>query len=150
MIPHLFGKELIPTITHPELLSAIETVRHARDVQHAVEVALSIITKKYRGYRFHTYILFWKSFEKDPNKLWKREGFLHCTQMNYLLRVLLIQSGWVEESDISLGYSLVWFVSIHQYLIVSIDGKRLALDPWNYHFGCMLGSYASGFGYKKL
>lgn len=151
MIPHLFRKEPLLPITNPSLNHTIDTVKKAKTQHEAVKTAYRIITAKYQGYRFRTYLLFWKEWEKDPNKLWLRSGFLHCTQMNYLLRVLLIRSGWFTEDDISLGYSLVFYISIHQYLVVRLkDGDRMAIDPWNASYGATLGQYASGFGYKSL
>lgn len=150
MIPHLFSKELIPTISNQDLLRSIEEVKLAKNKREAIEIAFNLITKKYRGFRFRTYLFFWKAFEKDPNTLWEHNGFLHCTQMNYLLRVLLIKSEWFTENEIKLGYSFVWFVSIHQYLIVSVNGKEIALDPWNYYYGYPMGTYAHGFGWRNL
>ncbi|MBI2613973.1 MAG: hypothetical protein HYW62_04350 [Candidatus Levybacteria bacterium] len=75
---------------------------------------------------------------------------MHCTQQNFLLSVLLVESGWFSEKDLQLGHSLVWYISPHQYLKVKIDGSIIAADPWNYRFGASLGQFASGFGYSSL
>lgn len=150
MIFNLFFKQSIGEITNPDIKHAIEHVRHASSKKDALERAFKLITKRHRGYRFRTYIFFWKILEANPNKLWQRTGFMHCTQQNFLLSVLLIKSGWFSEKDLQLGHSLVWYISPHQYLKVKINDTVIAADPWNYRFGVSLGHFASGFGYSSL
>lgn len=150
MFPYLFSKQPIGEITNPDLLQAIGYVKKASSKKEALDRAFEIITKRYQGYHFQTYIYFWKAFENDPNKLWKRTGFMHCTHQNFLLRLLLVKSGWFSESDIKLGNSLVWYISPHQYLKIKIDNKIIAADPWNHRFGVPLGFFATGFGFKPI
>lgn len=150
-IPNFFKKEVIPDITNLNLIAAIDTVRKSSSKKEALDKAYQQIISRYRGYRFLTYTLFWRIFEADPNKLWNRRKFLHCTQQNYLLRTLLVKSGWFTENDIKLGFSLVWYFSPHQYLKIKNDSTNyIAVDPWTHHFGVPMGFYASGFGYKLL
>lgn len=150
MIPHLFAKEPIPPITNPDLHNAIDYVKKAESKEDALKRAFETVTSRYKSFRFGTYLFFWKAWEKDPNRLWQRTGYMHCTQQNYLLRLLLIKSGWFGEEDIDLGYSLVGYISPHQYLKVYLDKDILAADPWNAYFRVPLGSYAHGFGYRSL
>jgi hypothetical protein len=150
VLPHFFVKESIPPITHPDLLQAIATVKRCTTVEDAMQTALEIIAGRYQSKRFETYFYFHKMYEKDPNVLWDRRGFMHCTHQNYLFRVLLIKSGWLTEADIKLGFSLVWNVSPHQFLKVSLPPGLVAVDPWNFQYGIPMGEYATGFGSKKL
>lgn len=150
VIPHLFSKEVIGEITDPDLLWAVEKVRAAGSKELALKRASEVVTERCRGYRLRTYLYFWKAFETDPNRLWQRTGFMHCTHQNFLLRTLLVKSGWFLEDEIKLGYSLVWYISPHQYLKIKLDDRVVAADPWNHRFGVPLGYYASGFGYKRL
>lgn len=147
---HLLHTDPIGEITNPDLKRAITSVKAARSKEGALERAFSLIVKRYKGYRFRTYMYFWKAFEHDPNKLWERRGFMHCTHQNFLLRTLLVKSGWFSEDEIGVGYTRVWHVSPHQYLKIRINGKTIAADPWNSRFGVPLGYYATGFGYKSL
>ncbi len=104
------------------------------------------MTEKFRGYRFRTYTKIHLAFETNLGKLWQRTGFTHCHTMNYLLRVLLIKSGWFDDDDIKLKYSLVWYISPHQYLRVMVgENKYLNVDVWNHHYGKRFGDYARGF-----
>lgn len=150
MIPHLLKKEKIPAITNTNLIHAIEHVRESKDKSEALARAYQCITDRFHGYRFHTYLLFHKAFKRNPNTLWEQRGFMHCTQQNYLLRLLLVESGWFTEDDITLGHSLVWHISPHQYLMVQVDGKKIAVDPWNNRHGAKMGTFASGFGFKEV
>jgi len=149
MIPYLY-KEPISEITNPDLVQAIDYVKQAPSKKDALEKAFNLIVKRFKGYRFRTYLLFWKAFETNPNKLWQRKGFMHCTHQNFLLRVLLTKSGWFSEKEIQLGYSLVWYISPHQYLKIKMNNKTIAADPWNSNFGVPLGYFASGFGYTSF
>ncbi len=148
--PHFFTKEPVPTITHLDLLKTIDTVKNCKTVEDAMQLALDILSKKYESKRFATYIFFFQLFEKDPNKLWQRTGFLHCTQQNFLFRILLIKSGWLKDDQIELRFSFVWYISPHQFLKVKLKEKTIAIDPWNYDLGAKFGQYASGFGFRSL
>lgn len=147
---HLLHTDPIGEITNPDLKAVIVSVRRASSKEEALRRAFTLVVGRYRGYRFRTYVYFWKAFETDPNKLWGRNGFMHCTHQNFLLRTLLVKSGWFSEDEITVGYSRVWHASPHQYLKIRINGKILAADPWNSRFNVPLGYYATGFGYKSL
>lgn len=146
----LFYKTPLPAITNPDLTSAIDQVKRTRSQQQTIDTAFDLVTSRFESHRFRTYLYLWKAFEDDPNKLWQRQGFLHCHHQNLLLRTLLVKSGWVKEEDIKLGWSLVWYISPHQYLILTLNKSQLALDPWNSKFGAEIGEFATGFGYKSL
>lgn len=150
LVPHFFVKEPIPEITDPDFLDAIEKVRLAPSAQIAMQEAMDILRVKYEAKRFETYFLYPLIFEKDPNVLWKRHGFMHCPQQNFLFRILMIKSGKLTDDRITLGHSLVWYISPHQYLKIHLPDKTIAVDPWNYDLGATLGKYASGFGMRSL
>ncbi len=151
MIPPLFfTKEPIPTITDEELQAAIAKVKQSSSQREALNSSIAIINKKFRSMKLRTYLLFWRAWETNPNRLWKRRGYLHCTQQNHLLRVLLVKSGWFTEADVALGLCLVWYISPHQFLKVRVEGKWMAVDPWNMAYGAPLGYYAVGFGFRQL
>lgn len=150
LLPHFLDKESIPPITNRELLEAINVITNQPTLEEAMQAALDILSAKFTARRLQTYIQFYKWFEKDPNRLWRRHGFLHCTQQNYLFRVLMVESGKLRDDQIELGYSLIAYVSPHQYLIVKTDDKTIAVDPWNYSQGASIGRYATGFGMKSL
>lgn len=150
VIPHLITKEKVSPITDPHLLNTIQELKQADSLETAMEAALQILSSRYQSKRLHTYLFFYKWYEKDVNKLWQRTGFMHCTHQNFLFRVLMIESGWLNDEQIQFGFSLIWFVSPHQFLRVSLPTGEVAIDPWNYRSGVPLGKYAAGFGSKTI
>jgi len=148
---NIFTRYPIPEITDSELLKAIAKVRSSESKETAIKKSLKIVENKFRGYRFMTYVYFWKAFDEDPNHLWCRNNdFMHCHHQNFLVRVLLIKSSWFKEKDISYGYSLVGYVSPHQWLKINLKNGKIAVDPWNHRYGAKWNQYAGGFGFKTL
>ena len=146
MIPNFFRKKPIPDKLPAEMEQIVEELKHLNSKEECLKRAYEIMIGRYRGYRFRTYWQLHKAWEMDLEKIWKKTGFLHCHAMNYLLRVLLVKSGWFQDDDIQLKYSLVWYVSPHQYLRVKIeDNKFVNVDVWNYNYGKKFGDYAHGF-----
>ncbi len=146
MLPNFFTKLPIPDKIPDAMQKIAEELGRSVNKEDCLKRAYEIMTQKFRGYRFRTYIKIHLAFEADLEKLWARAGFMHCHTMNYLLRVLLIKSGWFDDLDIQFGYSLVWYVSPHQYLCVRVgDDQYINVDVWNHHYGKKFGDYARGF-----
>ncbi len=150
LVPHFFVKEPIPAITNSRFLAAIEEVKKTPNTEAAMHKALDILADKFESKRFETYLLYWRLFERDPNKLWDRHGFLHCVQQNYLFRILMVKSEKLREDQIVLEKSLVWYISPHQYLKIILPTRTIAVDPWHYERGVGFGRYGTGFGVKSL
>lgn len=75
-----------------------------------------------------------------------KKGFLHCTKLNYLIRILLIKGGLFKEEDIELRWTSTWLIFPHQYLKVKINkNKFINVDLWGKAYGIPFGSYARGF-----
>lgn len=146
MIPNLFKKEPIPKKIPLEMQKVVKKLKKCKSKEECLKLAYGVMTKRYRGYRFTTYLRLGEIFENDVNKLWARRGFLHCNLMNFLLRVLLVKSGWFKEKDIEQNHCLVWYISLHQYLRVAVGGgKKINVDLWNASYGKKFGQYAHGF-----
>ena len=146
MLLNFFTKLPIPNKIPEEMQKIAEELSRSASKEDCLKSAYEIMTQKYRGYRFRTYTKIHLAFETDLEKLWQRTGFMHCHAINYLLRILLIKSGWFDDSDIRFRYSLVWYISPHQYLRVKVgDDKCLDVDIWNHHYGKEFGDYAHGF-----
>jgi hypothetical protein len=146
MIPNLFKKEPIPELLPEGIAKVVEELKICRSQDECLSKAFEVLTSKYRGYKFKTYTKIWRVFETDLEKLWARSGFLHCHLMNYLLRILLVKSGWFRDEDLTLKISFIWYISIHQHLLVRMnDGRRIHADIWYAYYGKKLGDYAHGF-----
>ncbi len=77
--------------------------------------------------------------------LWNESGFMHCTNINYVLRTLLIKSGHFADDDIQIKWTIVWYISPHQYLRIKTGDKYVNVDVWGYVYGIKYGEYAYGF-----
>lgn len=102
------------------------------------------LIRKYHGGRLITLVRVDLLFLTDIETIWKRKGYIPCTQHNYLLRIFLINSGFFDEKDIMRKHTFVNF-NIHQYLKVNINGKWINVDPAGDHFGIKFGGYTKGF-----
>ncbi len=150
LIPYFFEKEPMAVVTDSELKERIKEVKQQPNALQAMQYALDVMAQRYDSKAFDSVFHISKLFDRGVNKLWKRTGFMHCTQQNYLLRTLLVKGNKISDENIRLGYSLVWGISPHQFLIVRYKGQEIALDPWNYGRGAKLGRFASGFGWTHL
>ncbi|MFH1191889.1 MAG: hypothetical protein V1655_00235 [bacterium] len=103
-----------------------------------------------RGYKFRTYLRWYEHFISDVDWLWEKSGFLHCTNFNYFLRILLVKSGFFQSEDIISTWTLLYGISPHQYLKIKINGQKfIAVDLWGKVYGIKFGDYAHGFHLKS-
>ncbi|NQU79099.1 hypothetical protein HQ545_04995 [Candidatus Woesearchaeota archaeon] len=146
MFPNIFTRSKIPDELPKSMEDVIKELQGCKTKRLCVKKAYSILSKKYRGYRLLTYLRFFNLFEPNINRIWARTGFLHCVTLNYLMRILLVRSGLFDEGDIRIRWTLVWYISPHQYLNIRLDkNKSINIDLWAkaYHIG--FGDYAHGF-----
>lgn len=141
----LFSKTLLPKSLPTEIQVTINDLKKSNTKEECLKQAYEIMNKKYRGYRIKTYTRLFDLFTTDIKKLWSRSGFLHCTNINYVMRVLLIKSGHFQESDIRLKWTLIWYMSPHQYLQIKVANKWIDIDIWAYAYGIKFGDHAHGF-----
>ena len=146
MIPNIFYRPRLPKKLPPGMRRWVDQLRGAPSKETCLRRAYALMSKKYRGYRIKTYTQLLNIFRTDLDTLWNQHGFLHCTTMNYLFRVLLVKSGQFSESDLRFRWCLVWVVSPHQYLQVRIrPGIWIDVDLWGKAYGIKLGDHAQGF-----
>ncbi len=138
-------KTSLPNHLPLDMEVAVEELKKSSDKKECLEKSYKILTSKYKGHRIKTYTRFFEIFKKDINYLWKKEGFLHCININYLLRILLIKSGFFKEKEIIMAWALVWHVSPHQYVKVKVNGEIINIDIWAHNYGIKFGDYARGF-----
>lgn len=90
-----------------------------------------------------TYPLLWKIFDRDLNRIWKRTEFLHCTHMNWLLKIVLVHSGKFAERDVQERWTFLSGISPHQYSRVRLkDGRMINVDVWASTYGIPFGGHA--------
>lgn len=82
------------------------------------------VAKRWHGPRLNLLFRFPRLFLRDIEKILDARGYMHYTNMNYVLRVMCIRSELFTEDDIELRLTHTWFLSIYQYLRVHIWDKK--------------------------
>lgn len=108
-----------------------------------LQKAYEIISRRFKSSRIHT-INIVALLQTDINKAWQQK-VLHCNFLNYFLKVLLVKSKWFSEKDFRNKWTLVWYVSPHQYMQVRLGRKWVNVDAWGASHKIPFGSYAHGF-----
>ena len=144
MLPNFFSKMNIPEKLPKGMEAAIQKLKKSKNKQDCLNKAYKILTSKYRGCKLYTFLCFYNLFITDLNKLWSRKGCMHCTTLGYLLRILLVRSGWFRDEDIMLKWTLLYYITPHQYLRINLGKKVIDVDVWAAAYGIELGDHAQG------
>ncbi len=141
---HLIIKALI----NSQDMTFNETIQQLGSTQSKEEClrkAYSLLTEKYHWDRLKTYSRFFELFTRNPEKLWIKFGFLHCTNLNILLKALLLWSEHFTKEEIRFCWTQIWIVSPHQYAQVRLDNKWIDIDIWAHRYGIWFGDHAHSF-----
>lgn len=133
-----------------DLNEIINEIKKSQDKEECLKKVYNIMIEKYHGNKIKTFTKFFNIFEKDTNKLWDKNWFMHCTNINYLMRILLVKSGFFKEEDIQLKWTLIWYILPHQYLQVKLNNKWINIDVWAYIYGIKFWNYAHWFNTSIL
>lgn len=129
----------------PEMREIVQLVAWEKDRTKAARVAYEKLSERFHGSRWFTFLHLDRFLITDIRILWKKR-ILHCNHLNYLLRTVLMASGRFAPDDVVARWTLIWFVSPHQYLRVRLEnGGWLPVDLWSRSYGIPFGSYAHGF-----
>ena len=136
----------IPEKLPKEMQLIVNKLKKSRNKYDCLRKAYYVLSRKNRGYKLRTYTRLPELFICNVNKLWKKKGFMHCTNINYLLRILLVKSGFFNEKDIKSKWTLIGYFSPHQYLKIRLNkNKFVNIDVWAKPYGIKLGDSAHGF-----
>lgn len=146
MIPNFFSKKEIPEKLPEGMEEIVKKLKKSKNKEECLRKTYDLLTKKYRGDIIKTYSCLPRILVKDVNELWSKSGYLHCTHLNYLLRIFLVKSGFFKDEDIGLKWTLLGYISPHQYLEIRFSQNAfINIDVWANHYGIMFGDYAHGF-----
>jgi len=135
----------VPAVLPKGLELEVSSIK-CRTREDTLRAAYAVLTKKYRGYRLRTVTRLLELFDVDVAALWAKNRFLHCTNLNYLLEIMLLHSGKFSEADIRFRWTTVNFLSPHQYMQIKLDdGQWVDADLWGAVYGIEFGSHAHGF-----
>ena len=151
MIPGLHKKLPIPKTVPKELQLKIKQYSKNKNKEEFLKKCFDYVTKNFGGHRINLFLKFSRLYQNDINKIIKTKGYMHCTTMNYLIRIMAIKSKLFTEKDIKIKLTNTWFIATHQYLEIKLSkNKKITLDPWNYQFGINYGDIGKGFDSFKL
>lgn len=151
VIPHLgFKKDSLPKNIPVGWQKEIEFLKNkANNAEEFLFLTYNYLGQKY-SYKSRP---FFRRFKIFPNfrtlflgldELYRRKGFMHCTQLNFLLCLFLINSGFFKEEDIRLKHVFVNFF-IHQYAQVHLNNKWVDVDIFDYSNGLKIGEHLKTF-----
>lgn len=141
----LFSKTPVPNVLPDEMQKIINEIKKSLNKEECLKSAYEILATKYRCYRIVTYLKLFDVFKHDIGVLWRKNGFLHCTNINYLLRTILIKSDFFTEDEIRLRWTQIWYISPHQYLQAKVGNKWIDIDIWAGAYGIKFGDHSHGF-----
>ena len=141
MVLDAFSKTPIKDILPDDMQGIAYELSKSPDQISCLRAAYDILTARFHGDRLKTFTHVLDLFSDNVSYLWDRR-FLHCTNSNYLLRHLLIESGHFAEQDIMLCRTLIWHVSPHQYVSVKVGNKRIDVDIWASRYGIPFGDHS--------
>ena len=141
-----FKKFPIPERIPKSLLIKINECSESKNKDIILKKCFDYVVSKQNGGRINIILQIKRLFVNDFDDIYRHGGFLYCTHMNYLLRIMLVKSGFFDDDDIKQKLTNTWFVMPHQYLCIKLSkGKYINVDPWAYQFGVDFGNYGHGF-----
>jgi len=146
IVPHLGLKnEDIPDKIPPNMEKTIKDLSAKSNSPYEfLENSYTYIGSKYHAERLKTFLLFGDLF-KPLSEIWKKDGFAHCTQLCYIMKIFLIKSGFFSPSDIKTKHTFV-NLCIHQYLQVKIDKNWIDVDVGEKSNNMTIGNHLKWFG----
>jgi hypothetical protein len=141
---NFFTPPPIPQILPDGLRAEVNKLQKLETKQQVLDAAYGLLTQKYRGYRIKTVTRLPELFDVDIDHMWTKEGFLHCTNLNYLLKILLLGSGQFIEDDVTFVWTLIYFWSPHEYVHVQLEDEWMDVDIWGKAYGIAFGDHARG------
>ncbi len=142
-------KEKLPRDAKKKLIEIKKSSKNKKEaLKKVIDYQLSIFYSEMR----QAFPRFKFLFESSFNKLWKKKGFLHCHQQNFVLRRLLLGTKMFEEKDIKLKHTFC-YLNIHQYLKINIGKKKkewINVDAFAMSLGYNLGEVLPNFAYPSM
>ncbi len=140
----LLGRTPLSHHIPEEMKQIAEELSRCKDKHELVHAAYTVLTHRFPWDRLKTFTHATDLFRTDLTYLRNRH-FLHCTNSLYILRHLLVASGAFHDSDIRLKWTLIRYVSPHQYAQVRIDNKRVDVDIRAATYWIKFWDHSSGF-----
>ncbi len=133
----------IPRKLPVEIEQAITVLKKTKSKEACLKKAYSILNTKFTGKLFFFITHFPSFFLINLDTIWNRKKVLNCNVMNYLLRLLLIKSGKFKEKDLKNKWTMIKYISPHQYLQVNLGKKKVFIDLWGSSYNTPFGQVST-------
>jgi hypothetical protein len=132
IVPHMgFWKENLPKSIPSSLDAKIrELKRKSKSPQQFVRFVYDLLRNKYHGSHALTFLRPDVVFSRNLDRMWARSGYLSCNQVNWILFIILVRSGFFRESDVRFRCTITPRLMIHQYSEVLLKNKWTPVDVW--------------------
>lgn len=141
-----FKRQAIPKKIPKSLLADINKFAESKNKDIILKKCFNYVVSKQKGGRLNMILKINRLSKDNFEDIWRRKGFMYCTAMNYLLRIMLVKSGFFKDEDIELKLTNTWYIVPHQYLRIKMNERKfINVDPWAYQFGIDFGNYGHGF-----
>ena len=145
-----FGDHDFPKELPGEILKEIERIKlSSKDKFSYLDHSYNLVRKRWakgRGTgRFGTIKYFNLIFRTNLSQIWDNTEFAHCNTLNYVLSVILLNSGYFDKKDIKRKHVFCNGI-VHQYLKVRIGNNEwIDADPSNGNRKYPLGKHLGWF-----
>jgi hypothetical protein len=141
MIPNFFSKQEIPKEIPAGMQEIVNKLKKCKTKEECLKTAYDELTKSHSGSMYGVWKYFPTLFIRNINKLWKRKKLV-CTNLTYLMRVLLIKSGKFTEKDVKYQ-TKISIIRPHVFLRANVGDKWVNVDAWGKANGIPFGEYAT-------
>lgn len=127
----------------------VTDLKRAKSKEECLNQAFEFVISNFKASRIKTYLLLHRLLITDVYDNWNTRDYLHCTNLNGILVHLLLESGHFRKNDVKRRWTLLYYLSPHEYLKVKMNkDKETNVDIFGHFYGISLGDYAHGFNVK--
>ena len=151
VVPYIgFWREQIPEKLPPGLLKTVRALKvKNRSPEKLARAVHAFLAKKYYGSHILTFVRPDLVLSRNIARIWRISGYLPCNQQNWLLYIMLVQSGFFSPEDVRFRITTV-VGFIHQYVQVKLNKKWVSVDVWASRYGVDFGKRSGLFGAKVI
>ncbi len=144
-IPNLgYRKSKLPEKIPIELAEVVDRMkRQAKNDYDFLWQAYNYVTGKYDG-KWNNLSEFISRRFWSLERIWPVHDHVPDTQQNFILRIMLLKSGFFRDEDIEPKHVALNFF-IHQYLIIKTTKGLIEVDPASDYKGATFNKHAEGF-----
>jgi hypothetical protein len=132
IIPLFLPNQLLKMpIKRTEKIKKVANRLKGKTKEETLRKVYNYVTKNYEGIENQLKLANYpRLFLHNVEKLLDKKQFLACHIQNQILITLLINTGQFKYSDFKRKETLSYFTTLHQYILVKIDGNEYKVDPF--------------------